>query len=173
LEREIVVLRGFWMETKIVTKPAFLVLGIMKRGVDGTEFIPPLWDKFLKQYREKTKNLRKSNAHYGVMKNYDSQTKEFDYLAGFEGNPDAEAPKEMVIWNIPKQTYVAITCTVPTIREAVEFYQKRWLPKECYQPAEGPEFEYYPGGFKNAETDTMYMYYPIKKACSVSKDAHK
>ena len=50
------------------------------------------------------------------------------------------------------------------IREAVEFYQKRWLPNECYQPAEEPEFEYCPEGFKNAETDTMYMYYPIKKA---------
>ena len=152
------------MEAKIEIKPAFTVLGIMKRGKDGTKFIPPLWDKFFKHYHEKTKNLRKSNACYGVMKNYDSQTKEFDYLAGFEVDPDTKAPKEMITWNISKQTYVAITCTVPTIMKAVEFYQKQWLPNRCYQPAEGPEVEYYPEKFKNLETDTMYMYYPIKKA---------
>ena len=70
------------MEAKIEFKPAFRVLGIMKRGKDGTKFIPPLWDKFFEQYHQKTRNLRKSNAGYGVMRNYDSQTKEFDYLAG-------------------------------------------------------------------------------------------
>jgi len=84
------------MEAKIEIKPAFTVLGVMKRGEDGTKFIPPLWDKFFKHYHEKTKNLRKSNACYGVMKNYDSQTKEFDYLAGFEVDPDTKVPKEMI-----------------------------------------------------------------------------
>lgn len=152
------------MEAKIEIKPAFLVLGIMKRGRDGTKFIPPLWDRFFKQYHEKTKSLRKSNASYGVMKNYDSKTKEFDYLAGFEVDLDTEVPKEMTTWNIPKQTYATITCTVPTIIKAVEFFQKQWLPNQSYQPAEGPEFEYYPEEYKNVETDTMYMYYPIKKA---------
>ena len=78
------------MEAKIEFKPAFLVLWIMKRGKDGTKFIPPLWDKFFKQYHEKTKNLRKSNAYYGVMKNYDSKTKEFDYLAGISFGRYAE-----------------------------------------------------------------------------------
>lgn len=155
------------MEARIEIKPAFRVLGIMQRGRDGANFIPLLWDEFFKHYHEKTKSLRKSNACYGVMKDYDSQTKEFDYLAGFEVGPHTEAPGEMVTWDIRKQTYVAITCTVPTIRTAVEFYQTRWLPNRRYQAAEGPEFEYYPEEYRNIETDTMYMYYPIKKASSV------
>jgi predicted transcriptional regulator YdeE len=152
------------MEAKVEIKHAFTVLGIMKRGVDGTKFIPSLWDRFFKHYHEKTRNLRKSNACYGVMKNYDPQTKEFDYLAGFEVDPETTVPNEMIAWNVPNQTYVGIACTVPTIRKAVEFYQKQWLSNRCYQPAEGPEFEYYPEEFKNVETDTMYIYYPIKKA---------
>ena len=152
------------MEAKVEFKRAFLVLGIMKRGKDGTKFIPPLWDIFFKQYHEKTRNLRKSNASYGVMRNYDLQTKEFDYLAGFEVDPDTEVPEGMVKCNIPKQTYVAIACTVPTIMKAVEFFQKQWVPNQGYQPAEGPEFEYYPEDYTNVETDTMYMCYPIKKA---------
>ncbi|MGD8566018.1 MAG: GyrI-like domain-containing protein [Candidatus Bathyarchaeota archaeon] len=152
------------MENKIELKPAFAVLGIMKRGKDGKKFIPPLWEKFSKQYHEKTRNLRKSNVGYGVMTNYDPQTKEFDYLAGVEVNPDTKAPKGMTIWNIPDQTYVKITCTVPTIMKAVEFFQKQWLPNQGYQPVEGPEFEYYPEEYQNVETDTMYMYFPIKKA---------
>jgi predicted transcriptional regulator YdeE len=152
------------MEAKIETKPAFRVLGIMKRGRDETKFIPPLWDEFFKHYHEKTKNLRRSTACYGVMKNYDPQTTEFDYLAGFEVDRDTRTPKGMTTWNISKQTYVVIACTVPTIRSAVEFYQKQWLPNHFYQPAEGPEFEYYPEEYENVETDTMHMYYPIEKA---------
>ena len=152
------------MEAKIEFKPAFIVLGIMKRGKGGTKFIPPLWDKFFEQYHEKTRNLRKSNAGYGVMRNYDPQTKEFDYLAGFEVDSDTKVPKGMITWNIPKQTYVTIACTVPTIMKAVEFFQKQWAPNQGYQHAEGPEFEYYPEDYKNVETDTMYMYFPIKKA---------
>ena len=152
------------METKIKFKPAFLVLGIMKRGKDGTTFIPPLWDKFFEQYHEKTRNLRKSNAGYGVMRNYDPQTKEFDYLAGFEVDSDTKVPKGMITWNTPKQTYVTIACKVLTIMKAVEFFQKQWTPNQGYQRAEGPEFEYYPEDYKNVETDTMYMYFPIKRA---------
>lgn len=147
---------------EIVTKPAFTVLGMVKRGKNGPKFIPPLWERYMKRFDE-IKNMRKSNIGYGVMDNFDKSTKEFDYLAGIEVEPGTEAPESFTIWNIPKQTYAVMTCTIPTIGEAYQFFDREWLPQEGYQRADGPEFEFYPENFEKIETDTIYLYLPIKK----------
>jgi len=75
--------------------------------------------------------------------------------------PETKPPEGMTAWNIPKQTYAVIACTVPTIMKAYRFFRE-WLSKEDYQPAKGPEFELYPENYRNVETDTMYMYFPIE-----------
>ncbi len=150
------------MDVEIVTKPAFTVLGMVERGKNGPKFIPPLWERYMKRFDE-IKNKRKSNVGYGVMDNYDKAIEEFDYLAGIEVEPGTEAPEGFTIWDIPNQTYAVIACTIPTIGEVYQFFYQEWLPKEGYQRADGPEFEFYPENFENKETDTIYLYLPIKK----------
>ena len=148
------------MEVNIVTKSAFTVLGIVERGKNGPEFIPPLWERFMKRHDD-VKDMTESSIGYGVMDNFDESTGEFDYLAGYEVKPGTESPKGMTVWSVPKQTYAVIACTVPTIMEAYKFFRE-WLSRETYQRAKGPEFELYPEDYQNIETDTVYMYFPIR-----------
>lgn len=150
------------MNVEIVTKPAFTVLGMVERGKNGPKFIHPLWERYMKRFDD-IKNKRKSNVGYGVMDNYDNATEEFDYLAGIEVEPGTEAPEGFTTWDIPNQTYAVIACTIPTIGEVYQLFYQEWLPKEGYQRTDGPEFEFYPENFENIETDTIFLYLPIKK----------
>ncbi len=116
------------MEIEIKTKPGFTVLGILERGKDGPKFIPPLWEKYMTRFNEIVHLIKDRNS-YGVMANYDEGTKEFDYLAGHQVEHGTEAPEGLTTWDVPEQTYAVITCTVPTIMEAYQFFHKEWLPK--------------------------------------------
>lgn len=144
------------MEVQITTKPAFSVLGILDRGSPPS--IPELWKRFKKRSGEIQK---KSGGAYGVMDHCDETIGEFSYLAGFEVEAGTEAPEGMTTWEVPEQTYAVVTCTVPTVDEAIRFFYKEWLPKHDCRHA-GPEFEYYPEEWD--EKAPMYFYFPVRKA---------
>jgi predicted transcriptional regulator YdeE len=151
------------MKVEIRNKPAFTVLGLVERGIDGPKFIPPLWDKYMSRYDE-VKEFIKDRNSYGIMANYDEVTKEFDYLAGHQVDPGTEAPGGLTTWDVPEQTYAVIPCTVPTIIDAYRFFQQEWLPTADYAAHQGePEFEFYPQDFHSIETSKMFMYFPIQK----------
>jgi predicted transcriptional regulator YdeE len=154
------------MEIEVKTKPGFTVLGLVERGKEGPKFIPPLWEKYFSRWDD-VKDIVKDKAAYGVMANFDEETKEFDYLAGQQVEPDTQAPDELTSWDISEQTYAVIPCTVPTIMEAYQFYHKEWLPNVEYEACQGvPEFELYPEEYEGIETGIMFMYFPIRKSDS-------
>ena len=154
------------MEVEVKTRPGFTVLGLVERGKEGPKFIPPLWDKYFTRWDE-VKEMIEDRVAYGVMTNYDEETQEFDYLAGHQVEPGTQAPEGLTTWDLPQQTYAVIPCTVPTIMEAYQFYQKEWLPSVEYEACMGePEFELYPEDYEGIETGTLYMYFPIRKAGS-------
>jgi len=150
------------MEPKMISRPAFTVVGMKYRGKNEHGEIPKLWGEFMPR---EGGIKQKVNPHicYGVMGNYDEGSGEFDYVAGFEVESAADVPEGMVRWNMPEQSYAVFTCTLPTIREAFEHIYHTWLPESGYQRADGPEFELYDERFDPQDPSSeMYVYIPVK-----------
>lgn len=149
------------MGVKIEKKPGFKVLGLAGRGSDGPSFIPSLWERLNRKEVDIWHLFKSTSEGYGVMDNYDTASKNFDYLAGHEANPETEAPEGMVIWDVPEQTYAVIQCTIKTIMDAFRHFTE-WCSDKGYSRRKGPEFEFYPDGW--LEPGLIYAYFPIKKS---------
>ena len=151
------------MDVKILSQPAFSVMGLLERGIDAPTLIPPIWNRYFSHW-EKVEPHILSHTAYGVMDNYDETSGAFDYLAGHAVSADLQALPGLTVWQIPIQLYAVLACTVPSVRDAYVFFTEEWLPTAEYARSHGsPEFEVYPEEFKNLEHDTMYLYIPIQK----------
>jgi AraC family transcriptional regulator len=150
------------MKTRIVTKPAFTVVGMKYHGKNQNNEIPQLWRKFGPHMHE-VKHILQPNVAYGVMGNYEEATGEFDYMAALEVERTADVAEGMTAWTIPAQTYAVFPCTLDTIRETYDTIYQRWLPTSGYRHADGPEFELYDERFDTTNpASMMFVYIPIE-----------
>jgi AraC family transcriptional regulator len=151
------------MEPKIVSRPAFTVVGLRYRGKNEHNEIPRMWSEFGPRMAA-VKHVVNPDISYGVMGNYDESTGEFDYVAGIEVDSADDIPPGMVSWDVPEQTYAVFTCTLPTIREGYDRAYNTWLPQSEYQHGGGPEFELYDEKFDPGDPSSeMYIYVHIRK----------
>jgi AraC family transcriptional regulator len=130
------------MEVEIITRSDFWVVGLHYRGTNEHEELPTLWRQFWTRHSEIGNRVEPSHA-YGVVDNFDADTKTLDYWAGIEAQKDSKVPKGMAKICIPAQTYAVIQCTLPTLMETIDKIYGEWLPSSAYTRAEGPEFELY------------------------------
>jgi AraC family transcriptional regulator len=150
------------MEPKIVSRPAFTVVGVLYRGKNEHGEVPQMWDqKLLPRVQEIPHQVTPPLA-YGVLDHYDPQTGEFDYLAGYGVERVADLPEGMVRWDVPAQTYAVFPCTLPTVMDGFGAAYS-WLKQSGTQRADGPEFEFYDEHFHGDES-ALYIYIPIKRA---------
>lgn len=82
--------------------------------------IPQLWFKFGRKMNEIKHRI---GPAYGVRDNYDEESGEFDYVAGIGVDSSADIPENMVRIDVPEQTYVVFTCTLPTLVETFQMDQ--------------------------------------------------
>ena len=156
------------MEVQIKTKPAFTVLGIEGCGDanKGPEWIRPLWNQAFNQFNEIRHLVKQDQEAWGLMSATDEYLagwkEEGKYLAGWEVKAGTKPPKGWTIWDVPKQTYAVIACTMATYGEAFMFVVQQFLPKEGYERA-GAMHEFYPKEFRDAEKGTLYLWFPIKR----------
>lgn len=151
------------MEPKIVSRPAFTVVGMKYHGKPEQNEISNLWSGFGPREGE-IKHKADPHVCCGVMGNYDETSGEFDYVAGFEVESILDIPDGMVSWDVPEQTYAVFTCTLPTIGKAYDYVHNKWLPGSGYRHAAGPEFELYDEEFDPEDPKSeMYIYIPIDK----------
>jgi predicted transcriptional regulator YdeE len=149
------------MEPKIVTKKAFTVVGMKYHGKNENNEIPQLWGEFQPRMAE-VKNKAEPEVCYGVCGNTDAEG-EFDYVAGFEVESDADVPAGMVPWQVPEQRYAVFPCTIGTIKDAYQYAFETWLPQSGFKLGDGPDFEYYDDSFDpKAEDPSLTIYVPIK-----------
>jgi predicted transcriptional regulator YdeE len=150
------------MQPKIVTKPAFIVAGMLYRGRNEKGEIPQLWQAFGPRMGELVHAAGEPIA-YGVMDHFDEVSGEFDYLAGIKVGEGGDLPDGMVSWQIPAQTYAVVSTTLPTIRDVFDELYNAWLPASGYRRAPGPEFELYDERFNAAEPHSeLDLYIPIE-----------
>jgi predicted transcriptional regulator YdeE/DNA-binding transcriptional MerR regulator len=150
------------MEPKIVTRPAFTVVGMKYHGKNESNEIPQMWQAFLPRKGE-IEHMVAPQIAYGLCDAFDEEGGEFDYVAGFEVNSAANIPEGMVSWEVPESRYAVFTCTMATIREAYNYAFETWLPQSGYQRADSPDFELYDERSNaNVPDSEMSIYVPIK-----------
>lgn len=157
------------MEPRIVTKPAFILVGLpftgfisappYEGGNENNE-IGKVWDGL---------NARFSEIKYVCGPGYGlcfgmPNDKEPWYLAGFEVSQVADLPAGMMGMTVPAQKYAVFPCTLGTIGATYRYITEEWQARSGYEHAEAPDFEYYeeepgPGDPKDMK---LSIYWPIK-----------
>jgi AraC family transcriptional regulator len=148
------------MEPKIVTKPAFTVVGMLYHGKNEDNEIARMWSEFIPRVKE-IEHMGLQNS-YGVC-GQPEENGAFKYVAGFEVDSVVGIPEGMVSWDVPAQKYAVFPCTLPTIHEIYQYAFQTWLPQSDYQAGDGPDFELYDESFDSqVEGSVLYIYIPIK-----------
>lgn len=150
------------MEPKIVTRPAFTVIGMLYHGKNEHQEIPRLWEQFNLRSAE-IESAINAEVCYGIADNFDRISSTFDYLAGVEVTDDAQPPLDMVRWQLSQQLYAAFDCTLLTLMRTFQIAYDDWMPQAGYRRAPGPEFELYGNMFNAGDPHSpMFIYIPVQ-----------
>ncbi len=151
------------MEPKIVSRPAFTVAGLVRRGVADGEKIGELWGQFFARMGE-LRPVIEPSVTYGVMANYDESTGEFDYIAGCEVADGGQLAAGFVRVDVPAAEWAVFTTTMGDLQQAYPYIYNTWLPESGYTHAPVPEYELYGEGFDPANpAATFEIYSPVVK----------
>ena len=148
------------MQPQFVTKPAFIVVGLLLHTQPMTPEIPQLWDKFDPRIDE-IQHLSEPHVSYGLMESFDQMSR-LDYMAGVSVETADVLPEGMSRWNVPANTYAVFETTLPTIGDTFGYIYNTWLPASGYRQAAGPYFERYGETF-SPDNPILSIYIPIAK----------
>ncbi|WP_127497250.1 AraC family transcriptional regulator [Paenibacillus glycanilyticus] len=171
-------LGGIRMEYKIITKPAFKVIGYEIRtraNGDNHKEIPAFWQEYIQ--KELYKNIpnrvhKDSPVELGICYNFDMGSDIFSYLIGMEAETfDGVEGEGLVCREFDGAEYAVFTTPkVPreqfssSIQNTWMTVFSEWFPHSGYEHAGTPEFELYDerSNHELAEIQ-MDIYIPIKK----------
>jgi AraC family transcriptional regulator len=150
-------------ELKIVEKPAFKVMGMLYHGKPMSKEIPELWNQFGPRM-DSVPHAVNPAVSYGVCKDMDMETGEFDYAACVEVNSMADAPAGMVAFEVPAATYAVFPATLANIGEVYMTASDKALPAAGYHHSAGYDLEVYDEQFDPEQPgSTFNLYIPIEK----------
>jgi AraC family transcriptional regulator len=155
------------MTPKIVSRPAFHVVGLRGRFVPGTASqIPQLWNRFVPLLDSVPDRDRATS--YGVMvadKAGERGEPALEYTACVEVPSLANVPDGMVGFTVPANTYAVFTHDghVSKIGQTCDAIWGQWLPNSNLEPAMAPEFESYDERWNPATGEgPVDIYIPVK-----------
>ena len=148
-------------EPKLVSKPAFTVVGLLLRTRPMSPEIPALWDQFVPRMGE-ISHQANEHASYGLMGRFDQATGMFDYMAGNPVTQMTQPPAGMTHWDISASTYAVLETTLPKIGETMDDLYRTWLPSSDYDPVDAPTFERYGEAF-SPDNPVVEIYVPVKQ----------
>ena len=152
------------METTIVRKSSFKIIGIQFRGNNDNNACPKLWDKFAKRIADVKPLALDPITAFGVCSNCDIENNIFDYTVGLEVKDLSSIPTDMISMEIPAQEYAVIESTLPTLIVTLDTINNKWLPNSNYLRTSGPEFELYDAAFNPEVPESkLLLYIPIIK----------
>jgi predicted transcriptional regulator YdeE len=157
--------KDFEMEPKIVSLPAFQVVGVRYYGKNENQEISQLWQAGNQRFHE-IKHITPGSDAYGIcVTPPDSPTGEFEYVAGFQVDSGEDIPQGMVSRQVPAHTYAVFTHvgSLEKLRDTYTYIYQVWLPQSGYKLASGLDFERYDEDFKDFSPDSrFYIYVPIE-----------
>jgi predicted transcriptional regulator YdeE len=145
-----------------ITRSAFTVAGYQSRITHHTQ-IHALWQRFI-PYADVLAPIRtEPDTSYGMMRHFDPETRQFDYLAGVAVNHPVTLDVECDVWHIPTQEYATFPCTLGTLVSTYELIYTQWVRVSPYYVCDGVRFEYYDVHFMGQPDSRMSLYLPIRK----------
>ncbi|MBO7745701.1 effector binding domain-containing protein [Paenibacillus sp. MWE-103] len=170
-------LGGIHMEYRIVTKPAFKVIGYeLQTTNDGENLkqIPAFWQEYLRNgWGHKIPNRvhEGSPVELGICHGFNMEEGTFLYLIGMEATDFDNVPEGLVCREFGEAEYAVFTTPKvpeqefsPSIQNTWNAIFTEWFPHSGYEHAGKPEFELYdercgPGN----ELWEMDIYVPVKR----------
>lgn len=168
-------LGGNSMKPKVITKPAFHVIGfeLKTRNVDGQNHkdIPEFWQQYMQNRLGcKIPNPVNKNQELGICTDFNPSTGEFIYLIGMEVEEGSAAPEGMVYRSFSEEEYAVFTTPQAndqtfsmTIQSTWNKIFTEWFPETGYEHAGTTEFELYDERCYGSENKVMDIYIPIKR----------
>jgi len=158
------------MEPRIVTKPAFTVVGLpftgfissapYEGGSENNE-IGKVWDQVNARFGE-IKHV--CGPAYGLCFGI-ANDKEPWYIAGFEVSQVENLPTGMMSMSVPAQKYAMFPCTLGAIGATYRYIIEEWQPRSGHEHADAPDFELYeeePDPNEPPQDMKLWIYWPIK-----------
>ncbi|KAB2327930.1 AraC family transcriptional regulator [Cytobacillus depressus] len=166
---------GLRMEPKLVTKPAFHIIGyeLKTKNEDGqnNKDIPEFWQQYLRnKLGSKIPNPIHKNVELGICTNFNPETGEFVYVIGMEVREETQALKGMVYKSFPELEYAVFTTPksndgtfTSSIQSTWNYIFTEWFPQSGYEHYGSVEFELYDERCYGSENKEMDIYIPVKK----------
>jgi AraC family transcriptional regulator len=152
------------MDTKIVRKPAFMVVGMSYVGNNQNQEIAQLWGQFNPRSIE-IKNIL-WDAAYGVcIMKEGLEEGAFEYVAGYEVNEVNQLPEGMVARLVPESKYIVFEHkgTLDKLRETYDNVFQVLLPQSGQKVTNLPTMEVYDEKFLiDSPESVFYIYVPIE-----------
>jgi AraC family transcriptional regulator len=145
---------GISMEMKLVTKPAFNIIGyeLKTRNTDGENNleIPKFWQHYIQNnLGSKIPNPLNRNE-LGLCTDYNMTTGEFVYMIGMEVEEGTPVPEGLSYRSFPEMEYAIFTTPKATEENFVQSIQQtwvevfsKWFPDSGYEHQGSFEFELY------------------------------
>lgn len=150
-------------EPQILSRPAFMAVGLSYHGANENGEIGLLWGDFMSRITEVEHTAGKMET-FGLCYSAD-ENGNFEYVACIEVNQVNQVPQDMVIRFVPECTYAVFTHIglVTTLGETYDYILNTWFPQSDYVIGDGPDFELYTEEFfPDNEKARMYIYFPVK-----------
>ncbi len=150
------------MESKIVERDGFTVVGMEYFGDNKNMEIRELWSQFGPRMSE-IPNPAEHGTSYGICDSMNDKG-EFSYLAGIAVTDDSQIPEGMKSKRIPAGKYAVFTHkgSLDKLDATYDLIYKKWLPN-CGCELRGYDFELYDERFKFFEPDSEFdIYIAIK-----------
>ncbi|MBY6037616.1 AraC family transcriptional regulator [Fictibacillus nanhaiensis] len=164
---------GISMEMKLVTKPAFHIIGydLKTRNTDGenNREIPKFWQHYIQNNLGAKIPSPLNKNELGLCTDYNTTTGEFVYMIGMEVAQGTQPPEGMSYRSFPEMEYAVFTTpkateeNFPSSIQAtwVEIFSK-WFPDSGYEHDGTVEFELYDERCVGKEKQ-IDIYIPVKK----------
>jgi len=168
-------LGGYRMEPKLVTKPAFHIIGyeLKTKTEDGqnSKDIPAFWQQYLQNNLGcRIPNPINKNVELGICTDFNPESGEFVYLIGMEVQEGTQALEGMVYKSFPELEYAVFTTPksneesfVSSIQSTWNKIFEEWFPQSGYEHDGSIEFELYDERCYGLENKEIDIYIPVKK----------
>jgi AraC family transcriptional regulator len=133
------------MKPKLVTMPAFSVMGLIREFTPETmPLIPKLWEDIAPEM-DKLPG-RKGRRSFGLMLEHTyGENPKATYMVAVEIEPEAIPPDGMATWQVPAAEYAVWTMRghISGIGKFIENAHTKWLAKAGLTHVNAPDFEMY------------------------------
>ncbi|KKI89451.1 AraC family transcriptional regulator [Bacillus sp. SA1-12] len=166
---------GYRMEPKLITKPAFHIIGyeLKTKNVNGQNNIdiPAFWQQYLQnELGSNIPNPIHKCVELGICTDFKPETGEFVYIIGMEVEKDTQAPEGMVYKSFPELEFAVFTTPksneesfTASIQSTWNYIFTEWFPQSGYEHSGSVEFELYDERCHGRENKEIDIYIPFKK----------